>query len=204
MNEHLGEDAELYALGDLEEDERARIEDHAAACADCAARLGEAEAVVAELALSYATARPGRRSAPGLSRGLATAAALALAIGVTLASLLQSARLQADLRSNDAILATIATSHFNHVQFAPAAAGAPAAKLLNARHGEWLFAILDAPDGDVHVVVLRGGTSTDLGAMRVQGRTATLFVRAPGKVDRVELRRDGTLVESAQPSYRDE
>lgn len=205
MNGHLGEDAELFALGVLDDAERSRVEAHAAACSECARRLGEAEAVVAEL-LSYqvpekVTRLPVRARPAGR---LAMAAALAVAIGVTVASLFQTQHLAARINADDAVLATIATSHFNHTQFAKISRTAPTAKLLNARHGEWLYVIIDAPANGLHVVAERGGTTVDLGPAQVHGRTSTLFVRDPGKLARVELERDGTVIERAMPSYLDE
>jgi len=206
MNDHLGEDAELFALGVLDDDERARVEAHAAACAECSQRLGQAEAVVAELASSYPVAEkvtplPVRRRERGW---MATAAALAVAIGVTIASLLQTQHLQARISADDAVLATIATSHFNHTAFAKIVRDAPTAKLLNGRHGEWLYVIVDAPASDVHVVADRSGTTIDLGIVQVHGKTATLFVRDPGTLGRVALERDGAVIETATPTYRDE
>src|SRR5579864_7164998 len=58
--EHLGEDAELYALGTLGEVERGRVERHVLTCDECAARVGEAEAVV------LALIQPERANAPAL------------------------------------------------------------------------------------------------------------------------------------------
>jgi len=45
------EDFELYALGVLEGEERAALESHAASCAECTERLGEAQGRIALLAL---------------------------------------------------------------------------------------------------------------------------------------------------------
>ncbi|HXP92207.1 MAG TPA: zf-HC2 domain-containing protein [Candidatus Binatia bacterium] len=206
MNDHLGEDAELFALGVLDDGERARVEAHAAACAECSRRLGEAEAVVAELASSHPRAEkvtplPVRRRGNG---PMATAAALVVAVGVTIASLFQVQHLQARLSSDDAVLATIATSHFNHTAFAKTVRDAPTAKLLNGRHGEWLYVIVDAPASDLHVVGDRSGAPIDLGIVQVHGKTATFFVRDPGRLGRVALERGGSVIETATPSYRDE
>jgi hypothetical protein len=206
MNEHLGEDAELFALGVLDDDERARVEAHAAECVECSRRLGEAETVVAELASSYTgqgkvVALPQRARSRGW---MATAAAFAVAIGVTIASLVQTQHLQARLSADDAILATIATSHFNHTTFTKAAADGPTAKVINGRHGEWLYVIVDAPVSDMHVVANRAGTNVDLGTLQIHGRTSTLFKRDPGTLDRIDLQRNGSVIETAKPSYKDE
>jgi hypothetical protein len=199
-NEHLDEDLELYALGVLGDEDRARVEAHAAACPDCSVRLGEAEAVVAKLALAYpakAKVVPLRIS----SRWIGAAAAFVLMAGVTLGALLQTNRLQNRIGADDAILATIATSHFNHTEFSKLQPGAPAAKVLNGRHGEWLYVIVDAPFGDVRLTGRRAGSAVDFGLVHVHGTTATLFVRNPGPVSRLELQRNGTTIETARPSY---
>ena len=47
MNAHIGENAELYALGVLDERTRALVDAHASNCEACAARLGEAERTIA-------------------------------------------------------------------------------------------------------------------------------------------------------------
>jgi anti-sigma factor RsiW len=202
---HVDEDLELYALGVLSDEERARVEAHVAACSQCSARLGDAEAVVAKLALAYppSTVAP-LRLARIASPWIAAAAAFVLAVGITLAALLQTHRLQAQVGADDAVLATIATSHFNHAEFSKTAAGAPAAKVLNARDGAWLYVIVDAPLGGVHVVGRHDDTAVDFGAVRVHGNTATLFVRDPGTMSRLELRRDGATIGTAVPSYRSE
>jgi hypothetical protein len=204
MNDHIGEDAELFALGMLEEPERTRVEAHASGCAPCLQRLGEAEAVVARLALWHppAKAAPRRVSVP--RAWMAAAAVCAVAIGVTIASVLQTRSLTARAGANDAILAAIATSHFNHTQFTKVARDAPAAKLLNARRGQWLYVIVDTPLANVRVVVRHGDQTVDLGPTQVHGRTSSLFVRDPGALARVLLERDGSVIETATPSYRDE
>jgi hypothetical protein len=50
MNQHLGDDAELYALGSLESEERDAVDAHLAVCAECSQRVGAAEETVARLA----------------------------------------------------------------------------------------------------------------------------------------------------------
>jgi anti-sigma-K factor RskA len=52
------EDFDLYALGVLEGEERAAMEDHAAACADCAQKLAEAQGRIATLALAAERIEP--------------------------------------------------------------------------------------------------------------------------------------------------
>jgi hypothetical protein len=46
---HIDQEAELYALGMLDDAERMRIDDHLAGCVPCTAHVGKAEAAVAGL-----------------------------------------------------------------------------------------------------------------------------------------------------------
>src|SRR5271170_3638182 len=50
MNEHVGENAELYALGLLDTEERIALERHIAGCATCLGRVGAAEGTASSLA----------------------------------------------------------------------------------------------------------------------------------------------------------
>lgn len=202
MNEHLGEDAELYALGLLGPADAERIESHVAACAECARRLGEAEHVVAELAVVPVAARaqaPARRRTVPVWYALA--AAFVLMLGVTVASLFQAQTLALRSAADDAILATIATSHFNHTDFTPLVAGAPVAKVLNARTGEWLYIIVDGAVPGCTAYATRGDSRVELGDIALHGKTSTLFVRNPGVLTRLELVRNGAVMESASPQY---
>lgn len=205
MSPHLDEDLELYALGVLSDEERAQVEAHVADCPQCSARLGDAEAVVAKLALAY---RPSTVAPQRLARiaapWIAVAATFVMAVGVTLGALVQTHRLQAQVGADDAVLSTIATTHFNHVDFTKTTPGAPTAKVLNARDGAWLYVIVDAPESGLRVVGVRDGSPVDLGPVRVHGATATLFVHNPGMLARLELRRDGATIGTAVPSYRSE
>ena len=46
---HIDQEAELYALGMLDDDERARVDEHLTTCEACTVRVGEAESAVAAL-----------------------------------------------------------------------------------------------------------------------------------------------------------
>ena len=144
MSAHVGEDAELYALGLLDAERRAEVDAHAAACDDCLRALGEAEETAALLAaalpeltpsralgerLRAATTpanspvtplrRPSARS-PRWFAGLAVAAALVLALG---AGWYQSSVMHGKLQANDVAVAMLVHSHFSHVPMTTTAAG---------------------------------------------------------------------------------
>jgi hypothetical protein len=198
---HLGELAELYALGALEPHERTQVDAHVADCAACARALGAAESTVAVLdaafvpqlepperlgsriaasaraAVPLGPRREARRTARPVAGFYATAAALLLAAGVGGGALVEHS---ADVRQaarDSAILATIASSHFNHVTFTAHDAAVPVSKVLYARNGAWFYVVIASSACDCRVVARSAAGERDLGKPDVRGNTATLFVR---------------------------
>jgi hypothetical protein len=89
----------------------------------------------------------------------AVAAALVLAL---LDAGWQSFRFHRQLAVDDAALSVLVHSHFNHVSMTPLAIGAPAAKILYARDGSWVYVIADRLNGPLQIfgygtVVVGGG-----------------------------------------------
>ena len=64
--DHLGEDAELYPLGILDDDEARNVERHVALCSECADRVAQAQSVAGSLAAALTLATP----SPALERRL--------------------------------------------------------------------------------------------------------------------------------------
>ena len=223
--DHIGELAELYALGVLEPQERADVDAHAAGCERCTRALGEAERAVAALdevfvprvepperlgsriaasgdvvvPLAPRGARSRTRAVPGF---LATAAALLFAVGVG-GGLLAERSLETGGAARDSVvLATIATSHFNHVSFTPRDPAAPVTKVLYAHDGGWFYVIVDSAACDCHVVGRSAAAQRDLGSPEVHGNTATLFVRDFPRPTSLELvRASGGVLSSASLVY---
>jgi hypothetical protein len=222
---HLGELAELYALGALEPAERGAVEAHASACTACTAALGAAEQTVAALetafvpslappdrlaariAASAATVVPlvPRRAAPRIRARtplFATAAALLLAVGLAGGALVERSSDVAETARESAILATIASSHFNHVTLTARAPAAPISKVLYARNGAWIYLIVDSASCDCRVAVRSAAGVQDAGQLDVRGSTATLFVRGLSRPEAVELRdASGRVLASAKLVY---
>jgi len=193
---HLGELAELHALGALESLERAQVETHVATCASCARALSIAEAAVAALddiyvpqlepperlrsriaASAQAAVPPALRRAPR-PNFYATAAALLLAAGIGGGALVEHSEEIRQASHDSAVLATIATSHFNHVAFIAREASAPVSKVLYARDGAWFYVVIDSATCNCRVIVRSAaGDERDLGMPEVRGSTATLFTR---------------------------
>ena len=227
---HIGELAELYALGVLEPQEFGSIDAHIAGCAGCARALGDAEATVAALgdafvpqlepperlgsriaasAQSVAPFSPRAATAarrarpPGVAPGLlATAAALLLAVGVGGGALVERSADVREAARDSSVLATLATSHFNHVSLVSHTTSAPAAKVLYGRDGAWFYVVVDSATCDCRVIAASRAGRHDLGKPEVRGTTATLFVRnipRPISLDLVDA--SGSVIAGAPLVY---
>jgi putative zinc finger protein len=231
---HIGDDAELYALGALDSVSASRVEQHIANCPQCTARVNDARLTAAALAEALPAVEPsaelGRRlrasaaaASTSTSTGLrrttsrtrasarmsstgwfsdrvvryAVAAALVLAL---LNAGWQSFRLHREIAVQDVALATLVHSHFNHVSTTPLVSGSPAAKILYARDGAWIYVIADRPGGAVRVLGYGAGAAVDLGTM-ADGKTATLLVRPRTRIHRIVLERGNVPVAEATLAY---
>ena len=222
MTQHIGDDAELYALGVLDAAESAAVEQHISACAECAARVIDAQGVAASLASALPDVAPSasldRRIRELASTGnvaasnviplrpaqsrprssslwqYAVAALLALAF---LGTGLQAFHVHGQLADEDLAMATVVHSHFNHVSMSPISNSPVAAKVLYARDGSWVYVIADRPGGELHVVSIGAGGRTDLGALHAIGQTASLLIRPSARIQSIVLQRDGVPVAAA-------
>ncbi len=213
MTEHLGENAELYPLGILDDDAARDVERHIALCSACAERVAQAEAVAASLAAALPLATPSpaleqrlRESArPQPSAKLRTSLfPFALAAAVALAFLglgWQTLALRDRLRTDDVALVTMVHSHFNHVSMSPESANPVAAKILYARDGSWVYIIADRPGGSLRVIAETATSTVDLGVLTSTGETASLLVHPRERIRSVVLQRAGTNVASAKLAY---
>jgi len=206
---HLGDEAEIYALGALDPVERAAVEAHITTCSECAQRVAAAEAVAASLASALPAyeppARLGNRIAnigrspwtatPLWTRGLAAAAVLVIALLGW-----QNFILQGERGRTTVALATIVNSHFLHVMMTKGTPAAPNAKILYARDGAWLYVVVDRPAPGVHVL-LGDAPGSDAGLLRSSGSVSTLFVPNAGRPNSVTLRDANGVVERAKLIY---
>lgn len=189
--DHIGEAAELYAIGALDAAEHAAVDAHIAHCTECMRRVGEAEETV--LALERANfvegTAPGVRAPQPFSRRSVTwilplAAAAAFILGVLFPR---------PAAQNDVATLAMIGSHFSHAQFA---GSGPAAKVLYARDRSWYYVIV-VGNQRYGVYGVRDGTSVRLGATEPRGKTSELFARASARYDRIELRDGRTAIDTA-------
>jgi len=214
MNQHVGDDAELYALGLLEPESRARIDAHLATCDACLRLVGEAEETALQLAalLPVATPSPQSRARllaaagePAPVRPLAWAGALAAALLLIAlgGAWLQMGPARERRHASELAVATLVHSHFLHEAMETrAGAGGLAAKVVYARDGSWFYVLVDRAGGEIDVDATIAGRRWLAGAALREGDTATLLARPPARADSVELSRDGNVLASVRLRYR--
>ncbi len=214
MTEHLGENAELYPLGLLDDDAVHDVERHIALCFACAERVAQAQSVAAALAAALPQATPSpalerrlRESArpqPGAAKARASIFPFGLAAAIALIFLglgWQTLVLHQQLKADDVALVTMVHSHFNHVSMAPESANPVAAKILYARDGSWIYIIADKPGGSLHAIAETATGTIDLGVLPGTGETASLLLHPRERIRSVTLQRAGTDVASARLMY---
>jgi len=199
---HIGDQAELYVLGMLDERERAAVDAHIATCMQCLRRVGEAEETLLALErgdLAEPTPelldRRMRFGAPPVRRY--STFALAAAAGVVLGILTMLPGYFRPHAPQAALLAMI-HSHFNHAQFLPVGSPrAPSAKVVYAHDRSWLFVLADGSERYA-VYAINGTAATRLGELQPEGLTSSLYVTHVPTIDAVELRDGNAVVERAQ------
>jgi hypothetical protein len=206
-DDHIGENAELYALGELDELEAARVERHARACAACSSRLGDAEATVLQLIEAGGAAtvpqaldrrvRFARPASPTRAWIGAVAAAFVLGLlpwGWTMTQPHQNGTAQPAV---DAML----VGHFSHAPLLPLQAGAPPAKVIYAREGGWIYVLAGAGTSSLDVATVTAGRTVVVAALAPSGATRAAFVKIAGRVDTVELLENGKPISAAHVVY---
>lgn len=188
---HIGDLAELYAAGALDERERARVEAHLSRCSECLRRTAEAEEVVLMLERRFkipedfkSATRPLALARPANRLWTIAAVAAALVVGFLIP--------HPQSRQSLATLAMI-QSHFSHAQFS---GSGPAAKVLYARDRSWYYFIVQGSHR-YDVYGLREGQAAFLGSTQPADSTSDLFVRSAQRFDAVELRANGAAFERA-------
>jgi energy-converting hydrogenase Eha subunit A len=194
---HLDDDAELYALGLTDRERDAEIEAHLAACDACRARVVAAESAAAALA---ATLPPmPAAAAPRRAWWTSVAAAAAVVFAATTAFEANAARTaNAQIARTDGALGAIASSHFSHTTLT--SEPGVVVKALYARDGAWCYVLATGAPADAHVVIYHGTTARDMGALG-SGQPATLFLRDPGRPDRITVVAGARVVARGTPVF---
>lgn len=204
---HLGDDAELYALGALGDEERARADEHIATCDACLRRVGDAEAVTAAMISaglhedSFAAPRPARVSR--VLPWLAVAAAVCLLALPTAYFARDNARMSAAMHANETLASRIASGTLASAGFAPAKGAAMHARVLYDRAGDWYCVIVDGAKVPMQVAYVRpDGSMETIGsvAMRATGPSMTIMP-IPHKMEKLALLDGNVVVASATLTF---
>lgn len=209
LDDHAGENAELYALGQLNEMEIARLERHARTCDECARRLGEAEATV--LRLIESGELPGARPAaldervrfgavPRVPWGWLAAVAAAFVLGL-LPWGMGALRAPEPSQTSQLAMNAMLAGHFVHAPFAPLVPNAPQAKVVYAREGGWLYVIVGPFAQPLDVVAIAGGKASTIASIAPGASVRAAFVSLAGRVESVQLRERGAPIASARVVY---
>ncbi|HEY1976999.1 MAG TPA: zf-HC2 domain-containing protein [Candidatus Baltobacteraceae bacterium] len=190
-NAHVGEDAELYALGQLDASRRERLERHVRVCGECAHRVGEAEATVLRLieggasGASAGALRPfrARASSPTWKWAAAIAAAFVLGLLPWLGSM-RSARTP---EPQQLAMTALLNGHFQHAPFVADAPDAPAAKVIYARTGEWIYVLAAPGTGALSIVTSADGKRATVATLPPAMQTRAAFVPLSARIDEVVL-----------------
>jgi hypothetical protein len=194
---HIGESAELYALGLLDASEVAAIDAHVRNCTACARRVGEAEETLLALERGVRSVRPpadlDRRMRFGRP-GLGVRAWGAIAAAFVIGSLSSALLLRSTPSQHDAATVAMVESHFNHAQFV---GSGPPAKVIYARDRAWLYVIVHTQRSyDVYAV--SGTQSRRIGSTQRYALTSEAFIANPGRLDALQLRDGSIVVETAK------
>ncbi|HZZ65455.1 MAG TPA: zf-HC2 domain-containing protein [Candidatus Baltobacteraceae bacterium] len=217
MIEHIDEDAELYAVGALDDTRAEFVERHVAGCSACAQRLDEAQNTVADVAAGQPLFEPSlqlrdrlRASvAPAPVRaaqhwglaGLAFAAALAIAFIPTWVAVDRTRVVTAMIQQDERALARIAAAPaFNRAVFM--AQNRPAgAKVLYGPRGDWYYVVVMHPRPGMQVAYVHDGRMEMLGNVAMHGESGTLYLPVNHKMDQLALLEGNTVVASAHLVY---
>jgi len=194
---HVGENAELYALGLLDATEQSELMQHIRACTECERRVGEAEETVLALERGkreVPVARDERiRFEPVRAARFPAWAAIAAAFAIGLLPSLWFGTHRT--APHDVAAIAMIESHFNHAQFT--GANAPPAKVIYARDRSWLYVLVTGSHRyDLYAV--RGSSARLLGTIQPQPASSEIFVTQPGALEALELRDGSAVVESAK------
>ncbi len=208
LDDHIGENAEIYALGDLGELESTRVEHHVRTCDACAKRLGEAEATVLRLIESGDVSEPpatltGRiRFSGQRQRTWIAAVAAAFVLGLLPWGITTLRHSDVEQGANQQLaMNAMLAGHFLHTPAVALFPGVPKAKVIYPREGGWLYVLVGASSQPIDVVAIAGNKRTTIASIPPGPATRSAFVQIAQRVSSVQLLEGGTLVASARIVY---
>lgn len=212
MNAHIGENAELYAAGALDGAEAQAVEMHVRTCEPCAQLLSDANEAVAAIESARTHVAPpsalGRRlhastrSHAAQHRwifGLATAAALAIALIPTWVAVDRSREIAA-MNADEQALARIARAPSVR-RAAFMSSGRPMGNVLYGKRGDWYYIVVMHPTAQMRVAYVHDGRREMLGTIAVHGASGTLYLPIDHRMDELALMEGDTVVADARLVY---
>jgi hypothetical protein len=209
--EHLGDTADLYAIGALDDAEREAVDRHVALCYECATLLGEAEArvtILIEADGRYVPQAPLERRVsplvrrrPALSYAFAAVAA-AFVIGLLPSTYFwqQNQAMHATMLADAAAMNRLATMPHRSVAFSPMN-GNSAARVMYAPDGSWYVVLIRGASKALSVAWMHDGQRTVLGTATPYGEVAMLYLPMSHRMDQLALMDGERVVAKAQLAY---
>lgn len=216
MNPHIGEDAELYAVGSLSGADRDAVDQHVATCSQCAQRVDEASRTVAQIAAAQPIYEPSsllrerlassvsvsaRRPAHWALMGLALAACLAIAFIPTWLAVDRTRVVSQSMEQDEHALARIASAPtFRRAEFMSNQRPTGAHVLYGPR-GDWYYVMVLHPTSGMQVAYVHGRRMELLGRLVMHGESGTLYLPVNHKMEQLALLQNDTVVASAHLVY---
>jgi Putative zinc-finger len=212
MTAHISDEAALYALGALSDEERAGIDAHVQTCSSCAALLGAAEQDVA-----FVASMEPQLEAPGLLGGRIArtldrkstsqwqplaALAAAFVIGLLPSAYFwqQNQALHAAMSAQTAAIQRVASAPHRMAHFR-GMNDRGSASVMYAPDGSWYVVLVRDVSKSLEVAWMHDGEKTMLGTAELHDRVAMLYLPQSHRMDRLALIDGPRTVAVADLSY---
>lgn len=203
--------AELYALGALDETERAAVDDHLRGCSSCTQIVGAAEHDVALIAsletqriapaeLASRIERTLRSPFAGWHFPAAIAAALILGFLPSIYFWSANHALRGAMLTQSATIERLAAAPHRMTRFRTAP-GMPPAEVIYALDGSWYLVLVHGVSKPISVAWMHDGEHTVLGDAMPRGTMASLFLPKSHRMDHLALMDGDRVVATATLSW---
>jgi anti-sigma factor RsiW len=221
MRIHVEDIAELYALGSLDERERAEVESHLRTCPLCAQAVANAERDVATIASmerrqeappeletridrvlqAQSFSRAGRALPSAWMVPAALAAALVIGLLPTAYFWSENRAMRDAMVAQSAAIGRLASGPYRTADFSTARAN-PHARVVYGTDGSWYLVIVPGASRRLAVAWMHGGKRTMLGNAVPHGNFATLYLPKSHRMDRLALMDGDRVVAEATLTWQ--